>query len=91
MVSSVSLLNMKLDQVFISKMVGNEDLANYSIAAKISDAWFLLPTVLSALLFPRMISLYDENPIRFKNFLINITLIMLSIAIPYLNFYKFFF
>ena len=90
MVSSVSLLNMKLDQVFISKMVGNEDLANYSIAAKISDAWFLLPTVLSALLFPRMISLYDENPIKFKNFLINITLIMLSIAIPYLIFINFF-
>ena len=90
MVSSVSLLNMKLDQVFISKMVGNEDLANYSIAAKISDAWFLLPTVLSALLFPSMINLYDENPIKFRNFLINITLIMLSIAVPYLIFINFF-
>jgi len=47
---------MKIDQVFIGNMLGQEELGIYSSAVKLSEAWFFIPTVVTASVFPAILN-----------------------------------
>jgi len=49
-------LYMKIDQVMIKEMLGSESVGQYAAAVRISEAWYFIPVVISASLFPAILN-----------------------------------
>ena len=52
---------MKIDQVMIKEMLDVEAVGQYAAAARLSEAWYFIPGVLSTSLFPAMIAAKNLN------------------------------
>lgn len=59
--SALSAVYMKADQVMLKEIVGNHAVGLYAVAVKLSELWFLIPTVLITSLFPAIISAKSQN------------------------------
>ena len=56
MLSSVAIgIYMKIDQVMIKNMIGNEQAGIYAVAVKLSEVWYFIPSVICASVFPAII------------------------------------
>jgi O-antigen/teichoic acid export membrane protein len=47
---------MKVDQVMLGAMLGDEAVGQYSVAVRISSVWYFIPTILAASLFPAILN-----------------------------------
>ena len=77
---------MRIDQVMIQNMLGDEAVGFYSAAVRISEAWYFIPVVICQSVLPSIISsrdydqrLYDKRLQRLFNLMVFISL---SVAIP---------
>lgn len=77
---------MKIDQVMIKQLLGNEEVGQYSAAVRISEAWYFIPGVIASSLFPAIINakkyseeLYYKRLQRLYNLMVWIAI---AIAIP---------
>lgn len=82
----VILVYMKIDQIMIKQLLGNEAVGQYSAAVRISEAWYFIPMVISSSLFPAIINakkrsedLYYKRIQRLFDLLVWIAI---AIAIP---------
>ncbi len=57
MLASVAIgIYMKIDQVMIKNMLGNEQTGIYAVAVKLSEVWYFLPGIICASLFPALVN-----------------------------------
>jgi O-antigen/teichoic acid export membrane protein len=47
---------MRIDQVMIKEMLGNEAVGQYAAAVRISEAWYFIPVVIASSMFPAIIN-----------------------------------
>lgn len=66
---AASIINTRIDQVYIGSMLSSSVLGNYSAAAKISEFWLILPTILNTVFYPILINLRETNFKKYKRFL----------------------
>ena len=64
-----AIINTRIDQIYIGSMLTPSILGNYSAAAKVSEFWLVLPTILNIVFYPILINLRSLNYNRYKNFL----------------------
>lgn len=50
------MVYMKIDQVLIGNLIGEEQLGIYASAAKLSEAWYFIPTVVMSSVFPAILN-----------------------------------
>ncbi len=56
MLSAVAIgIYMKIDQVMIKNMLGNEQTGIYAVAVKLSEVWYFLPGIICTSLFPALV------------------------------------
>jgi len=60
-----AVIYLKIDILFLSYMVGKEVTGVYSVAARLSEAWYMLPAMLALAAFPRMVELRTTAPNRY--------------------------
>lgn len=60
-----AVIYLKIDILFLSNMAGKEVTGIYSVAARLSEAWYLLPSALALAMFPRMVQIRAESPERY--------------------------
>ncbi len=72
---------MKIDQVMIKNMIGNESSGLYAIAVKLSEFWYFIPTIICASLFPAIINARNTNLDIYKKRLKNLFLMLIIISI----------
>lgn len=84
--SVVVMIYMRIDQIMIKEMLGDYDVGIYSAAVKLSEAWYFLPTLITASLFPAILNakkisedLYYERLQNLYTFMVVLTLL---VAIP---------
>lgn len=53
--SIAAVVYLKIDQLMLGKLVGTQAVAYYSVASRLSEVWYLIPTILVASCFPRLI------------------------------------
>jgi O-antigen/teichoic acid export membrane protein len=77
---------MKIDQVMIKEMLDIEAVGHYAAAVRLSAAWYFIPVVISASLFPAIVNakqqnqnIYYEKLQKFYDFMV---LMAILIAIP---------
>jgi O-antigen/teichoic acid export membrane protein len=51
----LTMVYLRIDQIMLGNMVGNEELGNYSVAVQLSEVWYFLPMVISSSIFPAII------------------------------------
>lgn len=66
---AASIIHTRIDQVYIGSMLSSSVLGNYSAAAKVSEFWLILPTILNTVLYPILINLREANFNKYKRFL----------------------
>lgn len=55
--SSIAIMvYMRIDQIMIKAMLGEQQVGLYSAAVKLSEAWYFVPTILATSLFPSIIN-----------------------------------
>ncbi len=60
-IGGVSIINWRLANIVISKMLTSFDVANYEISFKIFSIAQILPVVISTSVFPRLVKIYTEQ------------------------------
>lgn len=76
------MLYVRLDQVMIGRMLGNDSVGIYSAATRISEVWNMIPVVVVTVAFPRLLALrltdivsYELNIQRLFSILVAISLV----------------
>ena len=84
--SIVISVYMKIDQIMLKEMLGNEAVGQYAAAVRLSEAWYFIPLIICSSVFPAIINskalnqdLYNERLQRLFDILVVIAII---IAIP---------
>jgi len=66
MLSSVTvMIYMRIDQIMLGELADDSAVGVYSAAIRISEIWYLIPTIVSASLFPSLVAHHQSNRIRF--------------------------
>ena len=77
---------MKIDQVMIKWMIGNEANGNYGVAVRITEMWNFIPVAISSSLFPAILNAREKSNELYTQrmqWLFDImVLVSISIAIP---------
>lgn len=60
------MVYLKIDQVMIRWLMNAEEVGIYSVAAKLSEAWYFIPSMIVASLFPKLIELRKVEVEQFK-------------------------
>ena len=82
MISSAAILiHIKVDQVIIKEILGLEAVGQYAAAARVSEAWYFIPSVLTASFFPAIINAKKNNEELYNSRLQKLYDIMVWIAI----------
>lgn len=64
--SIFAMIYIKIDQVMLRWLVDAEEVGIYSVAAKLSEAWYFIPSVIVASLFPKLLQLKKNDEIQFN-------------------------
>lgn len=81
--SMTSMLNMRIDQIFIGKMLDDSSVGNYSVAVRISEIWFMLPMVLGASIYPKIIEMKQKSHQLYIQKLNKICFLMCCFTLPF--------
>jgi PST family polysaccharide transporter len=87
LLSSIAILvYMKSDQLLVGYFLGAEGAGVYAAAARLSEVWYIVPTVITGSVAPALVrartadmALYEA---RFRRLLVGLTAIALAVAIP---------
>ncbi len=63
--SIFTMVYLKVDQIMLRWITGSESVGVYAVASALSEAWYILPTVVVASIFPRLIKLREESYDRY--------------------------
>ena len=81
-----AMLYMRIDQIMLGQMLGNEAVGIYSAAVRISEIWYFIPTMITASVFPSIIKSRSENRkiyyLRTQKLFDLMMALALSLAIP---------
>jgi len=58
-------LYMRIDQIMLGHMIGDEAVGIYSAAVRLSEIWYLVPTIVVATVFPALATSHKQNPSLF--------------------------
>jgi len=77
---------MKIDQIMIKEIIGNEAVGQYAAAVKLSEIWYFIPMVISASLFPAIINAKKQGEkfynLRLQKLYDLMAYLAIGIAIP---------
>lgn len=65
--SFLAMVYSRIDQVMIKSMLGSDAVGNYSVAVTMTDAWQVVPFVLTASLFPAIIEAKKDHDHVFRS------------------------
>ena len=68
MLSAVAIsIYMKIDQVMIKNMLGNEQAGIYAVAVKLSEVWYFIPSAICISVFPAIVKAMNTSKELFEN------------------------
>lgn len=80
-VSSIAIVAyMKIDQIMLSQMIGDEAVGVYSAAARISEVWYFVAIALNSSFRPTLIKLRETDPYNFAKRLQQIFNLMVQLS-----------
>jgi len=62
-----AMINLKIDQVMIGRMIDSNEVGVYSAAVRLSEVWYFVPTFIVISVFPILIKSREKNKIEYQN------------------------
>ena len=59
------MIYMKIDQVMIGEMLGEQEVGTYSAAVRLVEMWYVVPAIIASSIFPALYKLKFDNPERY--------------------------
>ena len=56
---------MRIDQIMLGQMLGDEAVGIYSVAVRISEVWYVIPTMIVASVFPTILEEKKRNEVQY--------------------------
>jgi O-antigen/teichoic acid export membrane protein len=82
LVSSASLINMRMDQVVLGTMVSNTVVGNYAAAVRLAELWLVLPAIIGGSVFPALVLAKETNVELYRKRIRQITKLMAVTVLP---------
>ena len=82
---SISLY-MKIDQIMIQEMLGKYEVGIYSAAVKLTEAWYFIPMVIAASLYPTLVKYKQESEMLFYEKFQNFSDLLFYLSLPIAGF-----
>ncbi len=76
-----AMVYLKVDQIMLRWLVSAEEVGIYSVAARLSETWYFIPTLIVASIFPKLIELRQDNYERFQKRLQQLFDLLFSMAL----------
>ncbi len=80
------MVYMRIDQIMLGQMLGDEYVGIYSAAVRISEVWYFIPMAITVSVFPSIIKAKKTNEVKYKQRLQKLydimVLLALVVAIP---------
>ncbi len=67
--SLASVIYLKIDILMLESMLPIEEVGVYSVAAKLSEVWYVLPQVVITAFFPKLLEIAKDQPKRYDSIL----------------------
>lgn len=64
--SVFAIIYLKIDLIMLRWLSEPDEVGIYSVAVKLSEVWYFIPTAIVASLFPKLIQLRESNPNRYR-------------------------
>ncbi len=80
-----TMLYLQIDQIMLKEMIGAKAVGNYSAAVKLSEIWYIIPSVIVGSLFPAIVKEHQvklKYELRLKQLFTLLARIAVFIAIP---------
>lgn len=61
------VLYLRVDQIMIGKILGNKEVAFYSIGIRFAEIWYFVPSIISSIYYPRLIKLFTNDKNEYTN------------------------
>ena len=75
------MVYMRIDQIMLGQMLGDESVGIYSAAVKISEVWYFIPMVIAASVFPSIIEAKKQGEVSYYQRLQKLSDLMLLLAL----------
>ena len=93
LLSSMSIMiYMRIDQIMIKSIIGNEGVGNYAVAVKLSELWYFIPVAINHSLFPALLEIKAQDPNNYKRYLqylfdlMVLTAVIIAIPLGFLSY-----
>lgn len=77
---------MRIDQIMIGQMIGDEAVGIYSVAVRLSEVWYFIPMAIVASVFPSIIEAKKRNDeqyqLRLQKLCTMLTWLAIAVALP---------
>ena len=61
-----AMIYMRIDQIMLGHMMGNESVGTYSAAVRVSELWYFVPIAIVSTLFPSILRIKQENETLYR-------------------------
>jgi len=76
-----AMINLKIDQVMIGRLLTSNEVGVYSAAVKISEIWYFVPGYIVLSVFPLLIKTRDNDFLQYQNRVQRLYNLMVSLAL----------
>ena len=83
-------INLRFDQIMINYYLGNEKVADYAIAARISESIYFFAAAIAASYFPALIKGKEKGSEFYSYSLSSLNFLLVSISLIFITFFAFF-
>src|SRR5688500_1760116 len=75
-------INLRVDQLMLGTMKGNEAVGTYAAAARLSEVWYFVPVAIAASVFPAMVRAHAGDRTAFEGWMGRLYDLMVALALP---------
>ena len=72
---------MRIDQVMIKQMIGDSSNGHYAAAVRLSEIWYIIPSILCAVFFPAIINAKQKSSAIYRSRLLSINAFLFWLAL----------
>jgi O-antigen/teichoic acid export membrane protein len=81
MVSSVAInLYMRMDQVMLREMHGDVENGYYAAALRLTEIWYVIPTVIGSILFPAVLNAKSTDQVKYRDRILQLNAFMFWVS-----------
>ena len=72
---------MKVDQIMIKEILGNEEAGQYAVAARLSEAWYFIPMTIVASVYPSILNAKSRSETEYQRRILSLYSLMFYMAL----------